>query len=62
MVKDALLERRWGMELVRVADWEALLSHEVSAAPWGPCAVLGWDHPREGCAAGAGAYAVTGIF
>ncbi|XP_061206639.1 glucagon receptor-like isoform X2 [Neopsephotus bourkii] len=30
MVKDALLERRWGMELVQVADWEALLSHEVA--------------------------------
>ncbi|KAM9555281.1 glucagon receptor-like isoform 4-T4 [Guaruba guarouba] len=30
MVKDALLERRWGMELVRVADWEALLSHEAA--------------------------------
>ncbi|XP_061206638.1 glucagon-like peptide 1 receptor isoform X1 [Neopsephotus bourkii] len=61
MVKDALLERRWGMELVQVADWEALLSHEVSAAPWGPCMVLGWDHPRDGCAVGAGAHAATGI-
>ncbi|XP_027758283.1 glucagon receptor-like [Empidonax traillii] len=30
MVKDALLERRWGVELVRVADWEALLSHEAA--------------------------------
>ncbi|XP_071427172.1 glucagon receptor-like [Pithys albifrons albifrons] len=30
MVKDALLERRWGMELVQMADWEALLSHEVA--------------------------------
>ncbi|XP_030338743.1 glucagon receptor-like isoform X3 [Strigops habroptila] len=30
VVKDALLERRWGMELVRVADWEALLSHEAA--------------------------------
>ncbi|XP_062467872.1 glucagon receptor-like isoform X1 [Pezoporus occidentalis] len=30
MVKDALLERRWGMELVQVADWEALLSHEAA--------------------------------
>lgn len=39
MVKDALLERRWGVELLQVADWEALLSHEVSAglvAAWGP--------------------------
>lgn len=34
MVKDALLEKRWGMEVVQVADWEALLSHEASAAPW----------------------------
>uniref|UniRef100_A0A8C5JQE9 Glucagon receptor n=1 Tax=Junco hyemalis TaxID=40217 RepID=A0A8C5JQE9_JUNHY len=31
MVKDALLERRWGVELLQVADWEALLSHEASA-------------------------------
>ncbi|KAL9835909.1 glucagon-like peptide 1 receptor isoform 2-T2 [Geothlypis trichas] len=30
MVKDALLERRWGVELVQVADWEALLSHEAA--------------------------------
>ncbi|XP_042654871.1 glucagon receptor-like isoform X7 [Tyto alba] len=30
MVKDALLEKRWGMELVQVADWEALLSHEAA--------------------------------
>ncbi|XP_071300570.1 glucagon receptor-like isoform X3 [Agelaius tricolor] len=30
MVKDALLERRWGVELVQVADWEALLSHEAT--------------------------------
>lgn len=40
MVKDALLEKRWGMEVVQVADWEALLSHEASAAPWqgpAPC-------------------------
>nr|XP_009940221.1 PREDICTED: glucagon receptor-like [Opisthocomus hoazin] len=33
MVKDALLEKRWGMEVVQVADWEALLSHQASAAP-----------------------------
>lgn len=32
MVKDALLERRWGMEVVQVADWQALLSHEASTA------------------------------
>lgn len=32
MVKDALMEKRWGMEVVQVADWEALLSHEASAA------------------------------
>uniref|UniRef100_U3JP90 Glucagon receptor n=1 Tax=Ficedula albicollis TaxID=59894 RepID=U3JP90_FICAL len=30
MVKDALLERRWGVELLQVADWEALLSHEAA--------------------------------
>ncbi|KFO71221.1 Glucagon receptor, partial [Cuculus canorus] len=30
MVKDALLEKRWGMEVVQVADWEALLSHEAT--------------------------------
>ncbi|XP_009880272.1 PREDICTED: glucagon receptor-like [Charadrius vociferus] len=30
MVKDALLEKRWGMEVVQVADWEALLSHEIN--------------------------------
>ncbi|XP_054698957.1 glucagon receptor-like isoform X1 [Grus americana] len=30
MVKDALLEKRWGMEVVQVADWEALLSHEAA--------------------------------
>uniref|UniRef100_A0A8B9CYK9 Glucagon receptor n=1 Tax=Anser brachyrhynchus TaxID=132585 RepID=A0A8B9CYK9_9AVES len=30
MVKDALLERRWGMEVVQVADWQALLSHEAA--------------------------------
>ncbi|XP_068062615.1 glucagon receptor-like isoform X1 [Anomalospiza imberbis] len=30
MVKDALLERRWGVQLVQVADWEALLSHEAT--------------------------------
>ncbi|XP_039587662.1 glucagon receptor-like isoform X1 [Passer montanus] len=30
MVKDALLERRWGVQLVQVADWEALLSHEAA--------------------------------
>lgn len=36
MVKDALLEKHWGMEVVQVADWEALLSHEARAAtPWG---------------------------
>lgn len=39
MVKDALLERRWGVELLQVADWEALLSHEASAGlltAWAP--------------------------
>lgn len=44
MVKDALLERRWGVELVQVADWEALLSHEASAglvAAWGPSSRAG---------------------
>ncbi|XP_009949103.1 PREDICTED: glucagon receptor-like, partial [Leptosomus discolor] len=30
MVKDALLEKRWGMEVVQMADWEALLSHEAA--------------------------------
>ncbi|KAM8798403.1 glucagon receptor-like [Eudromia elegans] len=30
IVKDALLERRWGMEVARVADWEALLSNEAA--------------------------------
>ncbi|XP_040447941.1 glucagon receptor-like [Falco naumanni] len=30
MVKDALLEKRWGMEVLQVADWEALLSHEAA--------------------------------
>lgn len=48
MVKDALLERRWGVELVQVADWEALLSHEASAglvAAWGPS-------PRAGVCGG----------
>lgn len=46
MVKDALLEQRWGVELVQVADWEALLSHEVSAglvAAWGPSARAGLE-------------------
>lgn len=39
MVKDALLEKHWGMEVVQVADWEALLSHEARAAtPWGDSA------------------------
>ncbi|OWK52369.1 Glucagon receptor [Lonchura striata] len=45
MVKDALLERRWGVQLVQVADWEALLSHQASAglvAAWGPCPGRGW--------------------
>lgn len=45
MVKDALLERRWGVELVQVADWEALLSHEARAglvAAWGHCPGRGW--------------------
>lgn len=58
MVKDALLEKRWGMEVVQVADWEALLSHEASAAPWrgggGPRSMLGWNRggdPCPGCAA-----------
>ncbi|XP_015497843.1 collagen alpha-1(XVI) chain-like isoform X2 [Parus major] len=52
MVKDALLERRWGVELLQVADWEALLSHEASAglvAAWGPS-------PRRG-RGGVGAHA-----
>lgn len=36
MVKDALLERRWGAEVLQVADWQALLSHEVGArGVWG---------------------------
>ncbi|XP_064009245.1 glucagon-like peptide 1 receptor isoform X2 [Pogoniulus pusillus] len=30
LVKDALLERRWGMEVLQVADWEALLSHQAA--------------------------------
>lgn len=51
MVKDALLERRWGVELVQVADWEALLSHEASAglvAAWGPGAgVCGGSVPMQ---------------
>lgn len=45
MVKDALLERRWGVELVQVADWEALLSHEASAGlgtAWDPRPGQGW--------------------
>lgn len=38
MVKDALLERRWGAEVLQVADWQALLSHEVGArGVWGLC-------------------------
>lgn len=41
MVKDALLERRWGAEVLQVADWQALLSHEVRA--WGV-----WVHPEGG--------------
>lgn len=46
MVKDALLERRWGAEVLQVADWQALLSHEVRArGVW----VSSWVvHPTHG--------------
>lgn len=30
IVKDALLEKRWGMELTEVSDWETLLSNEAA--------------------------------
>ncbi|XP_054247140.1 glucagon receptor-like [Indicator indicator] len=30
LVKDALLERHWGVEVLQVADWEALLSHQAA--------------------------------
>lgn len=57
MVKDALLEKRWGMEVVQVADWEALLSHEVSAAPLGGALLhtgleSGWGPSPRGDAGG----------
>ncbi|XP_075755493.1 glucagon receptor-like [Pelodiscus sinensis] len=31
IARDALLEKRWGMEILQVSDWEALLSNEASA-------------------------------
>ncbi|XP_069502970.1 glucagon receptor-like [Ambystoma mexicanum] len=30
IVKDALMEKRWGMELIEVSDWETLLSNEAA--------------------------------
>lgn len=66
IVKDALLEKRWGMEVAQVADWEALLSHQASAAPWGgpaPCWAgmrMGTHIPRRGVQPGAGARAAPG--
>ncbi|KAJ1097672.1 hypothetical protein NDU88_002789 [Pleurodeles waltl] len=30
IVKDALLDKRWGMELTEVSDWETLLSNEAA--------------------------------
>lgn len=66
MVKDALLEKRWGMEVVQVADWEALLSHEASAGPWrGPARCWAGIRvrtlaPGRGVQLGAGARAAPG--
>lgn len=40
IVKDALLEKRWGMEILHVSDWEVLLSNEAS--PPRNQILLGW--------------------
>nr|XP_025036291.1 glucagon receptor-like [Pelodiscus sinensis] len=38
IARDTLLEKRWGMEILQVSDWEALLSNEgtpvVFVVPW----------------------------
>jgi len=65
MVKDALLEKRWGMEVVQVADWEALLSHQASAAPRRGLVLVGQGPggtlaPGRGIQLGADARAAPG--